>query len=146
MKKLSVVMLLFAGIVFILFSCKDYGNKPSANRDTPGKPVIEILYMNHGPLQPVLAELRKVLGQFENDIIVEWHDFDLDQEFKVKKQIDVHVPLAIWINNESSITINSSKIRLTGFPKNHGPVFAQGTWSMEDLKKGVDTAVKESKK
>lgn len=105
------------------------------------KPVIEILYMNHGPVQPVLKELRKQFSPIENDIIVKWYDFEKDIEFKEKKGIDSHLPIAIWVDNSNTIDVNGSQIKLIGFPKGQGPEFARGSWEISDLINAIKKAI-----
>ena len=36
---------------------------------------IEVLYMNHGPLQPSLQEMRNVFSKYGKKIAVSWYDF-----------------------------------------------------------------------
>ena len=107
------------------------------------KPLIEILYMNHGPLKPVLKELREQFNQFDTGVIVSWYDFEKDEDFKKKKGIDTHIPLVIWLNNSNVIDVKGTKTKLMGFPKGNGPQFARGNWEIQDLLNAIKKAVGE---
>jgi hypothetical protein len=120
----------------ILTFCLPVFISANSNNDKPGtspKVVVEILYMNHGPLQPVLRELRTEFAQFENKVEFKWYDFDNDVAFKKKKKIDYHTPLIIWINDSNTFQINGKQIKFTGFPKGQGPEFARGIWEISDV-------------
>ncbi len=42
-----------------------------------GNPVkVEVLYMNHGPLQDSLEGIKKVFTQYKGKVSVSWYDFE----------------------------------------------------------------------
>ena len=127
-KRFSMIynVVIFCLVVFLIACTQDKTHKS-------GKILIEILYMNHGPVQPVLKKLKAEFKQFETKAEFQWYDFEKDLDFKKKKGIDFHVPIVIWINNKNSVEINGEKILLQGFPKNEGPKFARGVWEVKDL-------------
>ncbi|MCJ7496023.1 MAG: hypothetical protein MUP68_17600 [Deltaproteobacteria bacterium] len=44
---------------------------------TAGNPVkIEVLYMNHGPLQDSLEGIKKVFSLYKGKVTVSWYDYD----------------------------------------------------------------------
>ena len=96
---------------------------------------IDVLYMNHGPMQPTLRELRALFPKYGDKVMVSWYDFESDagERFKAKKGIRHHTPLIIWVDGRSEITDNGQTIKFEGFPADSGPSFFQGKWKLEDL-------------
>ena len=102
------------------------------------KPVkVEVLYMNHGPLQASLQEIRNVFSQYKGKISVSWYDFESKEgeEFMAKKKITQHIPLAIWMDDQVKFQVDGKDIIFAGFPTGSGPAFFQGKWTMADLQK-----------
>jgi hypothetical protein len=131
-------------ISFILTFCFPVFISANSSIDKPNvspKVIVEILYMNHGPLQPVLRELREEFAQFEKEVEFKWYDFDNDVAFKKKKKIDYHAPLIIWINDSNTFSINGKQIKFTGFPKGQGPEFARGIWEISDVVTAIKTTL-----
>jgi hypothetical protein len=105
------------------------------------KPVkIEVLYMNHGPLQESLGEIKKVFSQYKGRISVSWYDFESKEgeEFKAKKKITQHIPLVIWMDDQVKFKVEGKDTVFAGFPTGSGPAFFQGKWTMADLQKVLD--------
>ena len=103
-----------------------------------GKPVkVEVLYMNHGPLQASLQEIRNMFSQYKGKIAVSWYDFESKEgeEFMAKKKITQHIPLAIWMDDQVKFQVDGKDITFAGFPTGSGPAFFQGKWTMADLQK-----------
>ncbi len=96
---------------------------------------IDVLYMNHGPMQPTLRELRALFPEYGDKLTVSWYDVESDEgeRFKSKMGISHHIPLVIWIDGRSELMNNGSTIKLEGFPTGSGPLFFQGKWKLEDL-------------
>jgi hypothetical protein len=106
-----------------------------------GEPLrIDVLYMNHGPMQPTLRSLRDLFPEYGNKVTVLWHDFESEEgnRFKAKMGIRRHVPLVIWINGESTLQVNARPVTFSGFPTGSGPAFFQGKWEMADLENVLD--------
>jgi hypothetical protein len=103
---------------------------------------IEILYMNHGPLQSTLQDIDNICTQYKDKITVSRYDFDSPEgeRFMHKKGISQHVPLMIWIAGKSNISIKGKKIIFSGFPSGSGPAMFQGKWTMEDLHNALNQA------
>ena len=103
-----------------------------------GKPVkVEVLYMNHGPLQASLQEIRNVFSQYKGKISVSWYDFESKEgeEFMAKKKITQHIPLVIWMDDQVKFQVDGKDIVFAGFPTGSGPASFQGKWTMVDLQK-----------
>ena len=101
---------------------------------------IEVLYMNHGPLQESLGEIKKVFSQYKGKISVSWYDFESKEgeEFKAKKKITQHIPLVIWMEDQVKFKVDGKETIFAGFPTGSGPAFSQGKWTMADLEKVLD--------
>jgi hypothetical protein len=129
MKKIilsSLVVLVLFSVPFTLFAAEEVK--------------VEVLYMNHGPLLDSLEQIKKVFSQYGSKIAVSWYDFETKEgeQFMVKKGINQHVPLVIWLDGKSTIPVNGKEIKFVGFPTGSGPAFFQGKWTMEDLRKALD--------
>jgi hypothetical protein len=103
---------------------------------------VDVLYMNHGPMQPTLRELRALFPEYGDKLTVSWYDFESDegQRFKSKMGIDRHTPLVIWVDGRSELMNDGRKIKFQGFPTGSGPSFFQGKWKLEDLAGVLDRA------
>jgi hypothetical protein len=109
----------------------------------PGVPV-EILYMNHGPLMPTLKDIQKLCNGYGNKITVSWYDFESKEgeQFMTRKGVHQHVPLVIWIDGKSTVTVNKKQIPFIGFPTGAGPASFQGKWTIDDLRRALDQATR----
>ena len=101
---------------------------------------VEVLYMDHGPMQSTLRELRGLFPEYGDKLAVSWFDFESEEgeRFKSRKGIKRHVPLVIWIDEKSTHQVNGRVVTFSGFPKGSGPFFARGKWELADLKKALD--------
>jgi hypothetical protein len=129
MKK--VFFVLVAAIVLLMAPAAAFSKDPVA---------IDVLYMNHGPMQPTLRELRALFQQYGDKIAVSWYDAEspAGERFKQDKGITRHTPLAIWIGGQSEVVCNGRRLKFEGFPTGSGPSFFQGQWSIEDLTGALD--------
>jgi hypothetical protein len=125
-------------MVFVAFACL-----PDAQ--AAGKARVEVLYMNHGPLQETLGQIKKIFSDYGGKIDVSWYDFETSQgeEFMAKKGIRRHTPLVIWIDGNLKSTLGDREVTFAGFPTGSGPAFFQGKWTMEDLRRSLDQATLE---
>ncbi len=103
---------------------------------------VEILYMNHGPVQASLREIREIFSGYGNGIAVSWYDFESEEgdSFMAKKGIRQHIPLIIWIEGKSKWRVGNKEVFFAGFPTGSGPTLFQGKWTMEDLRMALDQA------
>ncbi len=108
---------------------------------TAGNPVkVEVLYMNHGPLQDSLKQIRNVFSKYQGKLTLAWYDFESKEgeEFMAKKKITQHVPLVIWMDEKVKFQVDGKDIVFAGFPTGSGPAFFQGKWTNADLQKVLD--------
>jgi hypothetical protein len=109
----------------------------------PAQPVsVEILYMNHGPLQSTIKGIRELCSGYGKAITVSWYDSDSQEgeKFMDKKGVHQHVPLVVWIAGKPTLKINGKEIEFVGFPTGSGPPSFQGNWTMNDLRAALDQA------
>ncbi len=106
---------------------------------------VEILYMNHGPLQSTLKQIRELCGGYGKALSVTWYDFESPEgeKFMAKKGIHEHTPLVIWIAGKTTVKVNGKEIQFVGFPTGSGPPSFQGKWTLEDLRGALDQAAGE---
>jgi len=129
MKKIYFVYLLVVSLVFI--PCIAGAGKPVK---------VEVLYMNHGPLQDSLERIKKVFSQYQGKITISWYDFESKEgeDFMAKKKLTQHIPLAIWMDDQVKFKVDGKDMVFAGFPSGSGPAFFQGKWTMADLQKVLD--------
>ncbi len=101
---------------------------------------IDVLYMNHGPLQPTIEQIKTMFAKYEKKIAVSWHDVDSadGEEFMAQKGITQHTPLVIWMDDRTKFQVGGKDITFAGFPTGSGPAFFQGKWTMADLQSVLD--------
>lgn len=96
---------------------------------------MEILFMNHGPMQPTIRTLKLLLGKYSGKIQASWFDFDTQsgKAFMHQRGIQGHIPLLIFINGVSTYDIGGKQVTFMSFPSGAGPYQFQGRWTFEDL-------------
>jgi len=105
---------------------------------------VDVLYMDHGPMQPTLRKLRALFPDYKDKLTISWYDFESKEgiDFKAKMGITEHIPMIIWVNGQFELLVNDRKIKFTGFPTGSGPLFFQGKWKVEDLADLLDQLIK----
>jgi hypothetical protein len=101
---------------------------------------VEVLYMNHGPLRPTVEQIRQLLSGYGEKVSSSWYDFESKEgeKFMARKGIRQHIPLVIWVNGKSAVSVAGKEVQLMGFPSGSGPAPFQGQWTMEDLRQALD--------
>ncbi|MBI4963512.1 MAG: hypothetical protein HY913_09575 [Desulfomonile tiedjei] len=96
---------------------------------------LEILFMNHGPMQPTIRGLKSLIQRHAGKIRPLWFDFDqkTGKEFMNKKGIREHIPLLIYINGTHTFDVKGKRVTFMGFPSGEGPYQFQGKWTFQDL-------------
>jgi hypothetical protein len=106
---------------------------------------LEIIYMNHGPMQPTIRNLKDILAEYHGKVIPQWFDADSSsgKKFMKKKKIQGHIPLLILVNGKKSFSINGKGITFQGFPSGAGPFkTVEGNWGIADLRQLLDNLTK----
>ena len=101
---------------------------------------VEVLYMNHGPLQSSLQRIKNIFSQYDGKVAVSWYDYESKEgeQFMAKKGITQHIPLVIWLDGKFALPVNGKEVKFVGFPTGSGPAFFQGKWTMDDLRIALD--------
>jgi hypothetical protein len=130
MKKIICCFIVFA---LLAISCLAFAAQ---------KVSVEILYMNHGPLQATLQDIDKTCVPYKDKITISRYDFESPEgeQFMKKKGIHQHIPLMIWIDGKSDVPIKGKEIKFSGFPSGSGPAMFQGKWTMDDLRNALTQA------
>jgi hypothetical protein len=88
---------------------------------------VDLVYLNHPPVQPVLKDIDQVLAEYKGKISVSRHEADTPEgkEFTDKHDLTGHVAIAVVIDG---------KVSFKGFPTGEAPIkSAEGDWELEDL-------------
>jgi hypothetical protein len=101
---------------------------------------VDVLYMNHGPLQATIDDVKSLAAKYGPRVTVAWHDVDTQdgEKFMAAKKLTGHIPLVIWVNDSFRLRVDGKDVSFTGFPTGSGPAFFQGKWTMADLQKALD--------
>jgi len=96
---------------------------------------MEILFMNHGPMQPTIRDLKSLIARYSGKVKADWFDYDQQsgKAFMQRKGITAHIPLIIYINGAHSFNAGGKEITFVGFPTGSGPYQFQGKWTIQDL-------------
>ncbi|MFF6785545.1 hypothetical protein [Streptomyces sp. NPDC012510] len=101
-------------------------DKGKADKSAAGVDV-DLVYLNHPPVQPVLKDIEEVLAGYEGKVSVSRYDADTPagKEFTDEHDLTGHVAIAVVIDG---------KVSFKGFPAGEAPVkSAEGDWEIEDL-------------
>ena len=116
---------------------------PGWSRSSAGSaPVrIDILFMNHGPMQPTIRALRQLIQKHGPAVEADWYDFEREsgRDFMKKHDITGHIPCLILVNGRSVHQIGGRDITFKGFPTGAGPYQFQGKWSLQDLESLIES-------
>jgi len=129
---------LLTSLALALASCTGKGTSgtSSAGARAPVTVTVDILYLNHPPVLPVLANIDQVLKAYGDTLTVTRHDFDTAEAvaFARKKSITGHFPVVILINGSPTANLEGRQVTFQSFPKGEGPgLIPDGDWSMADL-------------
>lgn len=127
------------GVLILLTACS--GGPPSAPRSSvgptamPGAVEVEIIALNHPPMQPILAQVDGYLWQFGNRVRVTHYDFDAPEgtQFAARKGLSGHIPMVIFINGAQTHTVEGRPVTFEGFPQGQDIGMGAGTWTWADL-------------
>ena len=133
-------------LAVLLAACGTSNAAAPAPRAAPVKPgavTVEVAYLNHPPLWPVLTELDKLLANYGDRVSVTRYDFDTPEgeAFAKAKGLTGHTPLAIFVNGSMQFTLNGRTVKFYSFPQGQGTgMVPEGGWTMQDLQQVLDEA------
>jgi len=134
MKKLSWAVLMI-GTILILTAC-------GSGTPTPVVPVlsdtvtVDILYLNHPPVLPVLDQVVALLQPYGDKVMVTRYDFDTPEgaTFAQKMGITGHDPLAIFVDGSQTFNLDDRIVTFNSFPQGAGTgMVPDGAWTIDDL-------------
>lgn len=137
MRSLSAIGLVIA---LLLTGCTDKGTQEPVPDD--GRVVVDVAYLDHPPVQPVISEVDKVLKPYDAKVRVVRHDLESKsgQSFAEENGLTGHVAFAIFIDGKIEASVSGRTVRFENFPAGQAPIpGAAGQWTMEDL----DAAIKQ---
>jgi len=120
---------------------------PRAAAAKPGTVTVEVAYLNHLPVRPVLSEVDKLLANYGDHVSVTRYDFDTPEgeAFAKAKGLTQHTPLAIFVNGSMQFTLNGRTVKFYSFPQGQGTgMVPEGGWTVQDLQQVLDEATSKS--
>jgi hypothetical protein len=134
MKKLISIME-FAGAIVLLAACET--STPAAVVPVPsGTVTVDIIYLNHPPVLPVLDQVDTVLKTYGDKVKITRYDFDTPEgaAFAKKMGLTGHDPLAIYLNGAQSFNLDGRMVTFNSFPQGAGTgMVPDGAWVITDL-------------
>jgi hypothetical protein len=102
---------------------------------------MEILFMNHGPMQPTIRNLQALLQKYAGQVKASWFDYEKasGKAFRKRHGITQHIPLLIYINGQPTFDVGGKRLTFAGFPSGAGPYRFQGKWTFQDLERVIQS-------
>jgi hypothetical protein len=101
-----------------------------------GTAKVDILYLNHPPVIPVLDQVTARLKPYGDMVKVTRYDFDTPEgaAFAQKMGIMGHDPLAIFVNGSQSFKLDGRTVTFNSFPQGMGSgMVPDGAWTIDDF-------------
>jgi|SRR5579859_5055868 len=134
---------LLAVLATVLAACGTTNAGAPAASAKPGVVTVEVAYLNHPPVRPVLSDIDKLLATYGDKVSVSRYDFDTPEgtAFAKAKGITEHTPIAIFVNGSMELTLNGRDVKFYSFPQGQGTgMVAGGAWTVQDLQQALDQA------
>ncbi len=137
MRRLWIMLEL--GVLVVLTAC---GANPLAPASAPvvpaptGSATVEVVYLNHPPVLPILQEIDAVLKPYGDKVKLTRYDFDTSAgaAFAQQKGLVGHDPIAIFVNGSQSFKLDGRTVTFNSFPQGGGTgMVPDGAWSVADL-------------
>lgn len=134
------------GLGLILAAC-GASAAPAAIGPTPrpGAVTVEIAYLNHPPLWPVLAKVDQLVAGYGERVSVTRYDLGTAEgtAFAEARGLTGHTPLAIFVNGSLDFTVEGRSVKFFSFPQGQGTgVVPDGAWTLDDLQRVLDEATR----
>ena len=134
MKKFSWGLFII-GVILTLTACG--AGTPESVAPAPSETAtVDIIYLNHPPVLPILQEIDAVLNPYGDKVKVTRYDFDTTEgaAFAKKMGITGHDPLAIFVNGSQSFDLDGRTVTFNSFPQGVGTgMVPDGAWTVADL-------------
>jgi len=112
------------------------GPGPAPRTAKPGVVTVEIAYLNHPPVRPVMADVDTTLAKYGDKVQVTKYDFDTPegQAFAKARGLTEHTPLAIYIDGTMEFNLGGRQVKFYSFPQGSStPMSPPGAWTLADL-------------
>ena len=134
MKKNSWAVFMIV-IILTLTACRSGTPAPVAS-DPSGTATVDILYLNHPPVLPVLDQVAALVEPYGDKVKVTRYDVDTDEGAAFAKMVGItgHDPLAIFVNGSQTFNLDSRVVTFNSFPQGAGTgMVPDGAWTIDDL-------------
>lgn len=113
----------------------------------PGVPVVELIYLDHGPVRKVVTDIEESLVGYGESICFVRYTFGSPEgdAFAESMKLEGHIPLAIFIDGSMEYKLDNRSVEFISFPQGQGTGFVEdGAWSVDDLKQVIDGILEQS--
>ena len=145
MKKVLLIVLVILAASWTSVSLYASGGQ-EANA-MPGVPVVELIYLNHGPVRSVVTDIDNLLEGYGEKIYIARYTFGSSEgkSFAEARKLDGHIPMAIFIDGSMKHKVEDRSVEFISFPQGQGTGFVDdGAWSVDDLKLVIDGILEQS--
>ncbi len=144
----TITLATLALLLLILAACSSASPQTaSQGADVPeGAVLVEIAYLGHGPVRPILAEFDALVAEYGDSVAVLHYDFGTPEgeAFAEERDLTDHTPIAIFVNGEMEVELDGRAVKFYSFPQGQGTdVVPDGVWTMADLQAVLDLATAE---
>ncbi len=137
MKRQWIVLVMSALLVLTACDVNPLASAPAPVVPVPATTVtVEILYLNHPPVIPVLNQVEALLKSYGDKVKMTSYDFDTPAcaAFAQQKGLVGHDPLAIFVNGSQSFKLGSRTVTFNSFPQGGVTgMVPDGAWTVADL-------------
>jgi hypothetical protein len=141
--RLGTAFLVFT-LALLLVACSA-APQPAAIQavDVPeGVVLVELAYLNHGPVRPILAEIDALLLEYDGKVVAQRYDFGTPEgeAFAMERDLTGHTPIAVFVDGKMEFDLNGRTVKFYSFPQGQGTgVVPDGAWTLDDLRAVLDT-------
>ena len=145
----TINLAILAVFLLMLAACgsKSSQTVPQAADVPQGTILVEIVYLNHGPVRTILTEIDALLVDYENKVVVERYDFGTPEGevFAEERGLNDHTPIAIYVNDQMEFSLDGRTVEFYSFPQGQGTgVVPDGAWTLDDLQAVLDMTTTET--
>lgn len=107
----------------------------SSNAGSTGAKQVEIIYLAHPPVQPIVDEISAIVREQGIEPVIYNFDSSEGKEFAKDKKITEHVPIVIYIDGKNEFEVAGQQVKFYSFPADIDGAFPVqgGSWTSEDL-------------
>ena len=145
-KTITLVVLVFSLLMLAACSSSSSQTAPQAADVPEGAVLVEIAYLGHGPVRPILSEFDALLAEYDGDVAVLRYDFGTPEgeAFAEERGLTDHTPIAIFVNGQMEFDLDGRTVKFYNFPQGQGTgVVPDGVWTLDDLQAVLDLATAE---